>query len=263
MTSSALKTLCPALLLLAASGCAPNHYLIERSDVSGMEQQLDHLDARITELEEQQAGAFERLSLENRFANAALMQTMVAEIGKRSCAADCLGARDDDDTRDEQRVTRVTRPPVVQVGGKQVVGGIEQVLLSPPGILFEARIDTGAESASLDARDIQEFERDGNRWVRFSIEDRETGEQFEIERRVVKYVRVLQSVASEPERRPIVEFRLTLGGITQSAEFTLTDRAHLTLPVLIGRNVLQDVMVVDVGRDHIAPPKIPLPERAD
>ena len=34
------------------------------------------------------------------------------------------------------------------------------------------------------------------------------------------------------------------------AEFTLADRTNLTYEVLIGRNILRDVMLVDVGKEY-------------
>ena len=46
---------------------------------------------------------------------------------------------------------------------------MEHVYISPPGILLTARIDTGATTSSIDARNIEPFERDGKRWVRFEV----------------------------------------------------------------------------------------------
>jgi len=34
------------------------------------------------------------------------------------------------------------------------------------------------------------------------------------------------------------------------AEFTLSDRSNLTYQALIGRNVLRDVMLIDVGKEY-------------
>jgi hypothetical protein len=50
---------------------------------------------------------------------------------------------------------------------------------------------------------------------------------------------------------------VTIGHISQTAEFTLSDRSHLDYQLLIGRNILQDVMVVDVSEKDIAPYVIP------
>jgi hypothetical protein len=140
---------------------------------------------------------------------------------------------------------------------KQVVGEKEQVYLNDVGVAFLARIDTGATTASMDARDIQTFERNGEEWVRFTVYHPETRAPIEVERKRVRRVHVVQSGAEEPERRPVVEMRITLGKITQNAEFTLTDRSNLELPMLIGRNVLRDVMLVDVSRSEISPPVRP------
>lgn len=261
MTPSILKSPLTAVLLSFLAACAPSHYLIERADVSGIESGIDDLDDRFSNLERQQETTREQLSTEQRFSTAALMQTMVEEFSRLSCdPAPVPQCREPATVEvDQSRPART----VVQFDDKQVVGSIEKVMLSPPGMLFEARIDTGADSSSLDARDMQVFERDGHRWVRFSLVNRETDELIEIERRIIRRVRILQSSAAEPERRPVVVLGLTIGEITQNAEFTLSDRSHLSFPVLIGRNVLQDVMIVDVSRTNIAPPRTSPPAESD
>ena len=40
-------------------------------------------------------------------------------------------------------------------------------------VTFDARIDTGAAVSSISAKDITEFERNGKRWYRFTIEANE------------------------------------------------------------------------------------------
>ena len=138
--------------------------------------------------------------------------------------------------------------------GKKIVGSREKVLLTDLGIAHEARIDTGATTSSLDARDVEVFERDGEQWVRFKIMNPDDDEPLELER---KRVRITQANTEDPERRPVIEMRITIGEITQVAEFTLSNRSHLEFPVLIGRNVLRDLMLVDVGQHHLADPQPP------
>lgn len=136
---------------------------------------------------------------------------------------------------------------------KQIVGEKENVLFPNLDLVLRARIDTGATTSSLDARDVQLFERNGEEWVRFNILNPQTGEFMELERRRVRRVLITQANVEEPERRPVIELRVTLGNITQVAEFTLSDRSHLEFPVLIGRNILRDVMLVDVSKVNFAP----------
>lgn len=45
--------------------------------------------------------------------------------------------------------------------------------------------------------------------------------------------------------------------MTEKAEFTLKDRSDMTFPVLLGREFLKDIAVVDVAREYIQPkPKL-------
>ena len=157
---------------------------------------------------------------------------------------------------------KVCTPAVIASGDMLLVGELEQVWLQNLQLALPARIDTGAETASLDARNIEIFERDGRRWVRFEILHPETGEPLPMERRLKRMVSILQASSAQPERRPVIKLDLTIGHISQTAEFTLSDRSHLDYQVLIGRNILQDVMVVDVSKKNIAPLQMPVSERA-
>jgi hypothetical protein len=151
-----------------------------------------------------------------------------------------------------------TRPATPAVSAamstdKLLVGEIEKVRLSPPGHIFNARIDTGATTSSLDARDIETFERDGSTWVRFKIAPPGKAGLDEIEKPVVRHVRILQSISNETDRRPVVKLQFQLGRINLVEEFTLVDREHLNHQVLIGRNILKDLIVVDVAEKFIVP----------
>ncbi len=136
---------------------------------------------------------------------------------------------------------------------KLLVGELEQVWLQNLQLLLPARIDTGAETASLDARNIELFERNSRRWVRFEILHPQTGEPLPLERKLRRMVVIMQSNSDQAERRPVIKMGITIGHISQTAEFTLSDRSHLDYQVLIGRNILMDVMVVDVSQKNIAP----------
>jgi len=157
---------------------------------------------------------------------------------------------------------QVTPPPVlscpevdIALADKLIVGRQENVWLEDFQITLSARIDTGAETASLDARNIEEFERDGSPWVRFDIMRPDSGESVTLEREVDRIARILQSSSEKPERRAVISLGIVIGDIRQRAEFTLSDRSHLDYQILIGRNILQDLMVVDVAKMNVAPVK--------
>lgn len=137
---------------------------------------------------------------------------------------------------------------------KFIVGRVERVLINPPGILMEARVDTGAQTSSINAKNITRFERDGDKWVRFALVDEKSQESHIIERRVVRTAKIVQSSLDDGfEKRVVVLLQITIGDKKELSEFTLTSREHMTYSVLIGRNFLQDLMVVDVGGKYLAP----------
>ena len=146
-----------------------------------------------------------------------------------------------------------------RVADKLIVGRRERIWIEELQLALPARIDTGTETSSIDARDITEFERDGKSWVRFEVPGPEGGELIVLERSKVRDARVLQSNTEEPERRPVIRLGIRLGDVRQLAEFTLSDRGHLDFPLLIGRNVLRDVMLVDVSGTFL----VPSPESAE
>lgn len=163
---------------------------------------------------------------------------------------------------DLQRLQQVEAQPVVEcaaegldLGDKIVVGRAEWIGLTNIGTYLKARIDSGANTSSLSAKDITYFERDGENWVRFKLglteEDvavEEVRDQW-IERPVVRRVRIIQ--ASGDESRPVISLMMTLGPIQESVEFTLNDRSHLTYPVLLGRRFLMDIAVIDVAELYL------------
>lgn len=133
---------------------------------------------------------------------------------------------------------------------KTILGGLESVYLDPPGLKFSARIDTGAQTSSLNALDIVEFERDGKPFVKFSMLHPETKEKIELTRRLRRYVRVKELGNRESQRRPVVRMRVVLADLDEQINFTLENRSRFKHQVLIGRNLLQDLAIVDVSKKY-------------
>ena len=51
----------------------------------------------------------------------------------------------------------------------------------------------------------------------------------------------------------VVRMRLVLGNVQDSFDFTLADRSHLENVMILGRNFLTDIAVVDVGKQYVQP----------
>jgi len=252
-----LSTLCMplsvALFSLVLGACSSQHLLVKRADFEAAEQCLQTRQENQIQRREQQQALLETLGLiQETLALQQQNDSLIHQLRQRaktssSSVVDAPGCE-----TPEREV-----PVSGDLLNKLVVGTNEPVALIDLGLVLDARIDTGATTSSLDARDIELFERDGEEWVRFKIEHPETGQLIPLERRRVRGVRIVQSSTEEAERRPVVQLQITLGTHTQLAEFTLTSRRHLESPLLIGRNVLRDVMLVDVGQSNITRPQTP------
>lgn len=130
---------------------------------------------------------------------------------------------------------------------KMIIGEVENVRLVPPDAVLKARIDTGAKTTSVDARNITPFERDGKQWVRFVCIDGE--KEHTIERKVIKTVQIKQHGKAAQDRY-VINMRIILGNVSQLIHVTLNDRKNYTYPILIGRNLLRDYFIVDVAKKH-------------
>ena len=71
---------------------------------------------------------------------------------------------------------------------KEIFGYVEDIKVMELGWVMEAKLDTGATTSSIDAREIEPFEKDDDDWVRFKVVDRDTGTEAWIERPVERTV---------------------------------------------------------------------------
>ena len=143
-------------------------------------------------------------------------------------------------------------PPIATTAGKlhlPIIGAIEWAKVEPSGLLFESRIDTGADTTSIHAENIQLIEKDGKRYVRFILIDPGTGETLQQEVRLRRRVLIKQNEGPR-ERRYVVRMWVTLGKVKSRIDVNLSDRSDFEYPLLIGRNFLTDSMIVDVSRHH-------------
>lgn len=126
---------------------------------------------------------------------------------------------------------------------KKIIGATEKVRLLPVNMVLKARIDTGAKTTSIDARNITPFERDGVQWVRFDCVDGDKTET--LEKKVLNVVEIKRHGA-EPQNRYVVKMRIVLGNVSRLIEVNLNNREPYDYPILIGRNFLRNSFIVDI-----------------
>jgi hypothetical protein len=156
--------------------------------------------------------------------------------------------------KDKTPVIPVIAPkqcPPSPLQGKFILGAVENVYVDEIKASFNTRIDTGAESSSLDAHNIILFERDGNQWVRFDVLTNGAKQPAQtFESKVERFVRIKES-DDKTDRRPVIHAHLEIGQYKAETDLNLSDRSHLEFPLLLGRKFMQDIAVVDVGQTYI------------
>jgi hypothetical protein len=132
----------------------------------------------------------------------------------------------------------IKRPTLFQL---PLIGWREDVLLPDIGnSMLVAKIDTGARSVALHADEIIIT---GKR-VSFSIgETRVTLPCLGTKR--------VKSSSGHSEVRAIIETRLEIGNHKFQAEITLTDRADMGVPMLLGRNTIKGRFLVNPARSFL------------
>ena len=135
-----------------------------------------------------------------------------------------------------------------------IVGGRELVHLPELGLhKLPAKIDTGARTSSLHATVLEEFERDGEQFVRFAVDFRDQHVRQVCEAIHVDW-RGITSSNWKTQRRRIVKTPLRIGEVEFRAEISLADRSDMKFPMLIGRSSLRRRFVVDSGHSWLQTP---------
>ena len=134
-----------------------------------------------------------------------------------------------------------------------VAGWREWVSLPDADVRWiKAKLDTGARSSSLHAFDIEEFERDGQRWVRFSVHPWQRSALDAREHELpVHDVRPVRSSSGHTETRYVVVMDIALLDRRVTAEVTLARRDEMGFRMLIGREALRQGFLVDSGKSYV------------
>ena len=137
---------------------------------------------------------------------------------------------------------------------KKVVGWKEEVAL--PDLKIKsviAKIDTGANVATIDAADIKFVTRKDVKYVKFTVKKRNNTVR-KTSAPLAGFKRI-RSSNGDVEKRPYIKTDILMDGITKNIELTLTDRGPMDYTMLIGRKAL--------GRRWIVNPSISFMTRAN
>jgi hypothetical protein len=136
---------------------------------------------------------------------------------------------------------------------KRVVGWKEHAAL--PDLKVKdviAKMDTGANLASIDASEIKYSTKGGVKHVNFKIMKRNNTVR-KTSAALAGFKRI-KSSNGDVERRPYIKTTLLVDGISKKIELTLTDRGPMDYTMLIGRKALGRRWVVNPSVSFLTKP---------
>lgn len=162
-----------------------------------------------------------------------------------------------------QEPKRLLSPAVREAPGI-TIGWVEHATLffpvtdlSSSRLRIKAKVDTGANTSSLHAVDIEPFDRDGITFLSFAIPLNGVSKQVEAPLYKTGVVKTPEGVKQE---RFFIEAEICLGLTQMPILLSLNDRSTMIYPVLLGRTFLKERYLVDVSRKFLLEkPVCPLP----
>jgi len=136
---------------------------------------------------------------------------------------------------------------------KVVIGTTDHIDLPAAMMLnIPCKIDTGADTSSFHCERIHLVEKDGVEHLSFVLLDKSwpqyTGEWINTTEFKEKKIK---SSFGDYEFRYQVRILITLFDKTYKSRFTLTNRAKMKYPILLGKAFLKNRYLVDVSLDNI------------
>ena len=125
----------------------------------------------------------------------------------------------------------------------QVAGWIENVSIFPGNMKIKAKLDTGARNSSLNAKNIEEFDRGGDKWVRFRLKNWK-GRAENFEAKIIRTATIKQH-ETDSVTRPVIRLGICLGNVYKEVEVNLQDRSKFNYQMLIGRSYLRKSILID------------------
>jgi len=133
------------------------------------------------------------------------------------------------------------------------VGYVETVVVNPGNMSITAKIDTGAQTSSLDVLNVRPYVKDGAQWVHFLVAP-EDGKRRRFDLPVVRLASVKRAGVA-PQTRFVVKMGICIGNYYSESEVNLVNRKKMKYRMLIGRLYMAGHFVVNPEATFLTRPE--------
>lgn len=136
----------------------------------------------------------------------------------------------------------------------KLIGSTDRVDLPDFGIEnLACKVDTGAASSSLHCSRVRFIEKDGKTFIAFRLYKPTFGINTRKEFRFEDFREtVVRSSNGEIDFRYSIRTTVIIFGKKYKTRFTLSYREKMKFPVLLGKRLLKNRFIVDVGQDNLS-----------
>jgi hypothetical protein len=142
----------------------------------------------------------------------------------------------------------------MQENSKSIIGRIDRIDFPELDLYnIETKIDTGARSSAIHCHNIILVEKKKKLFVRFNLLDPTHSAYNEKEFTLpVSSVKRIKSSFGQSEDRYFVKTDIVVFDKIYKIELSLSNRASMTYPVLLGRKLLKNNFIVDVSKKDLS-----------
>ena len=135
---------------------------------------------------------------------------------------------------------------------KQIIGRVDKIDLPVFNLEnIEAKVDTGANRSAIHCSSIELSEAADKAELRFHI-PLDSSHGHKVFSTTDFFKKRIKSSNGLSEERFIIKTTIVLFGRRIKASFSLTDRAEMNYPILLGRKLLHTRFIVDVEQQYLS-----------
>lgn len=129
------------------------------------------------------------------------------------------------------------------LSNKSVYGYLEPITLNKDNITLTAKLDTGAVTSSISAKDIHIYEQNDKEYVKFKVDHPEIAKTLHYDLPIARHARIKKRSGERSDEdthhsRPEVNMHVLFDGKLYQIRVNLIDRSHFSTPMLLGRRAL-------------------------